>query len=185
MNNWARQRVAKRLVQWAFTTITGLNLGVMVHRIHMINNTTGSMMIPGMMSLGTLGNWSEGDAHAAQWSDDAQNSLDASPSGVDASADDNELQEALQAERSAEAMFTEAHRNLEERLRFGQFSSAGKGKGKCFQCGGDHLRVIALTVCTLELEKALGNNFLLQNFPLQGQRTWKREITRSSCNFMG
>ena len=36
---------------------------------------------------------------------------------MDASADDNELQEALQAERSAEAMFNEAHRNLEERPR--------------------------------------------------------------------
>ena len=93
------------------------------------------------------GNWSEGDAHAAQWSDDAQNAPDSSPTGVDASADDNALQEALQAEHAAEAMFNEARRTwsqaqqatatLKRDRGFGQVSTAGKGKGKCFQCGGD------------------------------------------------
>ena len=63
---------------------------------------------------------------------------------MDASADDTELQDALQAV----AMFNEARRTwsqaqqatatLKRDRGFGQFSSAGKGKGKCFQCGGDH-----------------------------------------------
>ena len=54
MNNWVQQRAIKRLVKRDFTTTTGWNLGVMVQRTHKSNNTTGSMTIPGMMTLSTM-----------------------------------------------------------------------------------------------------------------------------------
>ena len=135
MNNRARQRVAKRLAQWAFTTITGLNLGVMVHRIHMINNTTGSMI---MMSLGTLVT----GARATPTLHNGQMMLRTPWTQV------HLVWMPLQMTMNFRKLFKpnvlpkrclmRLTATLTRDRGFGQFSSAGKGKGKCFQCGGDH-----------------------------------------------
>ena len=93
-------------------------------------------------------NYSTGDAFAAHWNDSG------SPSGdvgeVDQpDPDDPALKEAMDAERSAEAMFNEARRtwsqaqqataSLRRDRGFGQHAhDSGKGKGKCFNCGGNH-----------------------------------------------
>ena len=93
-------------------------------------------------------NYSTGDAFAAHWNDSGSPSGDVGEMDQP-DPDDPALKEAMDAERSAEAMFNEARRtwsqaqqataSLRRDRGFGQHAhDSGKGKGKCFNCGGNH-----------------------------------------------
>ena len=94
----------------------------------------------------TYGHWSGGDVNAAQWTDPTMSPPDDSPADSSPTNDDPDMQEAYQAEKSAEALYNEARRTWTQAQqataalrRDRGFGKSGKGKGKCFNCGGDHL----------------------------------------------
>ena len=87
---------------------------------------------------------------AFQWEEDPQ-SFAAADESVPADLDDPEVQEAMNAEREAEALLTEARRTWQQAQQatahlkrdrgFGKSSSSSKGSsnnGRCFLCNGNH-----------------------------------------------